>query len=61
MAIEQQQKLCLNNMVKNSIGMCEFIAGYEESKLLKRRTNKLAEVEKEEPKPEKSEEQLIMA
>ena len=53
--------MCLNNLVKNSTGMCEFIAGYEESKLLKRRMSKLAEVEKEEPKPEKSEEQLIMA
>jgi hypothetical protein len=53
--------MCLNNLVKNSAGMCEFIAGYEESKLLKRRMSKLAEVEKVEPKPEKSEEQLIMA
>lgn len=41
--------------------MCEFISGYEESRLLKRRTNKLVEVEIEEPKPEKLEEQLIMA
>jgi hypothetical protein len=33
--------------------MCEFISSYEESKLLKRRMNKLAE--KEEPELEKIE------
>jgi hypothetical protein len=38
--------------------MCEFIAGYEDSKLLKRRINKLAE---EEPKLEKVEEQPLLA
>jgi hypothetical protein len=34
--------------------MCEFIAGYEESRLLKRRINKLSE---EEPELEKVEEE----
>jgi hypothetical protein len=38
--------------------MCEFIAGYEDSKLLKRRINKLAE---EEPELEKVEEQPLLA
>lgn len=39
--------------------MCEFIAGYEDSKLLKKRTNKLAE-EEEEPELEKPEEQPLL-
>ena len=39
--------------------MCEFIAGYEDSKLLKRRINKIAE-EEEEPELEKAEEQPLM-
>jgi hypothetical protein len=38
--------------------MCEFIAGYEDSKLLKRRINKIAE---EEPELEKVEEQPLLA
>jgi hypothetical protein len=38
--------------------MCEFISSYEDSKLLKRRTNKLAE---EEPELEKVEEQPLVA
>jgi hypothetical protein len=38
--------------------MCEFIAGYEDSKLLKRRINKVAE---EEPELEKVEEQPLLA
>jgi hypothetical protein len=41
--------------------MCEFIAGYEDSKLLKRRMNKLAEEEEEELELEKPEEQPLMA
>jgi len=40
--------------------MCEFIAGYEDSKLLKRRMNKIAE-EEEEPELEKVEEQSLVA
>ena len=40
--------------------MCEFIAGYEDSKLLKRRMNELAE-EEEELELEKPEEQPLMA
>jgi hypothetical protein len=32
--------------------MCEFIAGYEDSKLLTRRMNKLAEEQEPELKPE---------
>ena len=40
--------------------MCEFITGYEDSKLLKRRINKLAEEEEEEPEIEKPEEQPLM-
>jgi hypothetical protein len=40
--------------------MCEFIGSYEDSKLLKRRTNKLAE-EEEEPELEKVEEQPLVA
>jgi hypothetical protein len=40
--------------------MCEFIAGYEDSKLLKRRINKIAE-EEEEPELEKVEEQPLVA
>jgi hypothetical protein len=39
--------------------MCEFIGNYEDSKLLKRRMNKLAE--EEEPELEKLEEQPLMA
>jgi hypothetical protein len=39
--------------------MCEFITGYEDSKLLKRRMNKLAE-EEEEPELEKPKEQPLM-
>jgi hypothetical protein len=39
--------------------MCEFIGNYEDSKLLKRRRNKLAE--EEEPELEKLEEQPLMA
>jgi hypothetical protein len=38
--------------------MCEFIAGYEDSKLLKRRITKLSE---EEPELEKVEEQPLLA
>jgi hypothetical protein len=38
--------------------MCEFIAGYEDSKLLKRRITMLAE---EEPELEKVEEQPLLA
>jgi hypothetical protein len=38
--------------------MCEFIVGYEDSKLLKRRISKLSE---EEPELEKVEEQPIVA
>jgi hypothetical protein len=38
--------------------MCEFIAGYEDSKLFKRRMNKLAE--EEEPELEKPEEQPLL-
>jgi hypothetical protein len=37
--------------------MCEFITGYEESRLLKRRINKLPE---EEPELEKVEEQPLL-
>jgi hypothetical protein len=40
--------------------MCEFIACYEDSKLLKRRMNKIAE-EEEEPELEKVEEQPLVA
>jgi hypothetical protein len=40
--------------------MCEFIAGYEDSKLFKRRMNKLSG-EKEEPELEKSKEQPLLA
>ena len=39
--------------------MCEFIGNYEDSKLLKRRMNKLAE--EEEPELEKVEEQPLVA
>jgi hypothetical protein len=39
--------------------MCEFIAGYEDSKLLKRRMNKLAK-EEEQPELEKPEEQPLL-
>jgi hypothetical protein len=39
--------------------MCEFIGSYEDSKLLKRRMDKLAE--EEEPKLEKVEEQPLVA
>lgn len=40
--------------------MCEFIAGYEDSKLFKRTMNKLAG-EEEEPELEKPEEQPLLA
>jgi hypothetical protein len=39
--------------------MCDFIASYEDSKLFKRRMNKVAE-EEEEPELEKVEEQLLV-
>jgi hypothetical protein len=39
--------------------MCEFIESYEDSKLFKRRMNKLAE--EEEPKLEKVQEQPLVA
>jgi hypothetical protein len=49
----------LNNGGKrSSLDMCEFIAGYGNSKLLKRRINKLAE---DEPELEKVEEQPLLA
>jgi hypothetical protein len=38
--------------------MCEFLSSYEDSKLLKRRTNKLSE---EKPELEKVEEQPLVA
>ena len=43
--------------------MCDFISGYEDSKLLKRRMNKLAEEEEEEVESEleKPEEQPLLA
>ena len=41
--------------------MCEFIAGYEDSKLFKRRMNKLAEEEEEQPELKKVEEQPLVA
>jgi hypothetical protein len=41
--------------------MCEFIAGYEDSKLFKRRMNKLAEEEEEQPELEKVEERPLVA
>ena len=40
--------------------MCEFIASYEDSKLLKRRMNKLAD-EEEQPELERVEEQPLVA
>ena len=40
--------------------MCEFIAGYEDSKLFMRRINKLSG-EKEEPELEKPKEQPLLA
>jgi hypothetical protein len=40
--------------------MCEFITNYEDSRLLKRRINKLAEVE-EQPELEQVEEQPLVA
>ena len=39
--------------------MCEFIASYEDSKLFKRRMNKVAE-EEEEPELEKIDEQPLV-
>jgi hypothetical protein len=39
--------------------MCEFISEYEDSRLFKRRMNKLPE-EEEEPELEKAEEQPLM-
>lgn len=41
--------------------MCEFISDYEYSKLFKRRMNKLAEEEEEQPELEKVEEQPLVA
>jgi hypothetical protein len=41
--------------------MCEFISDYEYSKLFKRRMDKLAEEEEQQPEMEKVEEQLIVA
>jgi hypothetical protein len=41
--------------------MCEFISNYEYSKLFKRRMDKLAEEEEQQPELEKVEEQLIVA
>jgi hypothetical protein len=40
--------------------MCDFIASYEDSKLLKRRINKVAEEEEEELELGKVEEQLLV-
>jgi hypothetical protein len=41
--------------------MCEFISDYEYSKLFKRRMNKLAEEEEEQPELERVEEQHLVA
>ena len=41
--------------------MCEFISDYEYSKLFKRRIDKLAEDEEEQPELEKAEEQPLVA
>ncbi len=42
--------------------MCEFISGYEDSKLLKRKMNNLAgQEEEEQPELEKTEEQPLLA
>jgi hypothetical protein len=41
--------------------MCEFISDYEYSKLFKRRIDKLAEEEEEQPELEKAEEQPLVA
>jgi hypothetical protein len=41
--------------------MCEFISDYEYSKLFKRRMNKLAEEEEEQPELEKVKEQPLVA
>ena len=41
--------------------MCEFISDYESSKLFKRRIDKLAEEEEEQPELEKAEEQPLVA
>jgi hypothetical protein len=41
--------------------MCEFIVGYEDSKLFKRSMDKLADEEEEEPELEKVEEQPLVA
>jgi hypothetical protein len=41
--------------------MCEFISDYDYSKLFKRRMNKLAEEEEEQPELEKVEEQPLVA
>jgi len=55
----QWQEISLNIRRQRSLlDMCEFITGYENSKLLKRRINKLAE---EEPELEKVEEQPLLA
>ena len=54
-----QQEIYLNNRRRRSLlDMCEFIAGYEDSKPLKRRIKKLAE---EVPELEKVEEQPLLA
>jgi hypothetical protein len=53
-------RFSLYNMLQDSIyRMCEFIGCYEDSKLLKRRMNKLPEEEK--PELEKVEEQPLVA
>jgi hypothetical protein len=41
--------------------MCEFISDYEYSKLFKRKMDKLAEQEEEQPELEKVEEQPLVA
>ena len=41
--------------------MCEFVSDYEYSKLFKRRMDKLAEQEEEQPELEKVEEQRLVA
>jgi hypothetical protein len=41
--------------------MCEFISDYEYSKLFKRRMNKLAEEEEQQPELEKVEERPLVA
>jgi hypothetical protein len=41
--------------------MCEFISDYEHSKLFRRRMDKLAEEEEQQPELEKVEEQHLVA